>query len=232
MIHQELLSVLTGIRRAKVGVLGDFCLDAYLMLDMAASEISLETGLATRPVRSQRYSLGGAGNVVNNLCAMSVGHVAVFGVIGADPYGKEMRDILVSQNINIDGLLVQRENWDTHVYMKPFESDQEQPRLDFGNFNKLYSGTGAKILDALAAQLPELDVIIINQQVMSGIHTDRFRGELSAFILKHPHTTFIVDSRHYADSYANAIRKLNVREAARLCGRNDIDWEMIESAGD
>lgn len=230
MIHKELLSVLTGIRQARVGVLGDFCLDAYLMLDMAASEISLETGLATRPIRSQRYSLGGAGNVVNNLCAMNVGHVSVFGVIGADPYGKEMRDILVLQNINIDGLLVQRENWDTHVYMKPIERDQEQPRLDFGNFNQLYSGTEAKILENLAAQLPGLDVIIINQQVMSGIHTDRFREALSAFIREHPHTTFIVDSRHYADSYANAIRKLNVREAARLCGRNDIDWEVIESA--
>ena len=230
MKRQELQQLLTKIQHARIGILGDFCLDVYLLLESAASEISVETGLATHPVRSQRFSLGGAGNVANNLRAMSVGHLSVFGVIGADPYGKEMRDILVAQKINIDGLQVQREQWDTHVYMKPYEREQEQRRLDFGNFNQLHSGTGANVLQHLSAQLPELDVVIINQQVMSGVHTEGFRKELSAFIHEHPHTTFIVDSRHYADGYANAIRKLNVREAARLCGRIDVDWETIESA--
>jgi rfaE bifunctional protein kinase chain/domain len=229
MNPQELQQLLTRIQQSRIGVLGDFCLDVYLLLEPAASEISLETGLATRPVRSQRYALGGAGNVANNLCAMRVGSLSVFGVIGADPYGKEMRDILLSQKINIDGLQVQREHWDTHVYMKPIEKGQEQPRVDFGNFNDLHPETGTKVLELLAAQLPVLDVVIINQQVTSGIHTDAFRKELNLFIREHRQTTFIVDSRHHADSYANAIRKLNLREAARLCGRNDVDWDLIGS---
>lgn len=230
MNRQDLETLLEKIRHARIGILGDFCLDVYLLVDPAASELSLETGLATNPVRSQRYSLGGAGNVANNLRAMGVAHLSVFGVIGKDPYGKEMRDILVSQGINTDGLLEQREHWDTHVYVKPYEKEQEQRRLDFGNFNRLQPGTGAQILESLSVQLAGLDVIIINQQVLSGLHTEQFRRDLAVFIREHPEQTFIVDSRHYADDYANSIRKLNLREAARLCGKTGIDWDAIESA--
>ena len=60
------------MRDVRIGILGDFCLDAYLLIDPAASEASVETGLSTRPVRTQRYSLGGAGNVASNLLAMGV----------------------------------------------------------------------------------------------------------------------------------------------------------------
>src|SRR5512143_3467473 len=70
MTRQELVDLLAGIRQVRVGIVGDFCLDVYLLLEPGAAEISLETGLSTRPVRTQRYSLGGAGNVASNLRAM------------------------------------------------------------------------------------------------------------------------------------------------------------------
>lgn len=73
MTRKELDALLHDISRARIGVIGDFCLDAYWDLDPALSEVSIETGLATQAVRRQRYSLGGAGNVANNLVAMGVG---------------------------------------------------------------------------------------------------------------------------------------------------------------
>ena len=71
-----LRGILAAVRDARIGVIGDFCLDAYWTMDPSLSEISVETRLATRPVRAQRYSLGGAGNVVSNLVAMGVGRVS------------------------------------------------------------------------------------------------------------------------------------------------------------
>ncbi len=229
MNRLELQELLTNIQRARIGILGDFCLDVYLLLDPSASELSVETGLATHPVRSQRYALGGAGNVANNLRAMGVGHVSAIGVVGQDPYGKEMRDILVSGGMTVEGLVVQREQWDTHVYLKPYEREQEQPRLDFGNFNEIHPRTGAQLLESLSKQLPDLDVVIINQQVIRGIHVEWFRETLGKFIREHPDTLFLVDSRHHANDYGNAVRKLNLREAARLCGKGGINWESIDS---
>ena len=119
MNAEELKTLLQKIRHGRIGIVGDFCLDVYLLLEQAASEISLETGLPTQPVRTQRYSLGAAGNVANNLHAMGVEQISAFGVIGKDPFGAEMKRLLDSIGMDTTGLLVQREQWDTHVYMKP-----------------------------------------------------------------------------------------------------------------
>jgi len=228
MQHTELKSLLTKIQSSRIGIVGDFCLDAYLLLEPAASESSLETGLSTRPVRTQRYSLGAAGNVASNLQAMGVGTLRAFGVIGEDPFGREMSQLLSSKGIDITGLLVQREQWDSYVYMKPYERQQEQHRLDFGNFNELHSSTSASLLETLAAALPSLDLIIVNQQVQHGIHTKEFRDVLRALVLSHPEKHFLADSRHFADEYAGCIRKINTLEAARLVGRDPAAMDVLE----
>ncbi|MGB2960666.1 MAG: PfkB family carbohydrate kinase, partial [Bacteroidota bacterium] len=116
MTPQELKGLLEKITQVHIGVIGDFCLDAYFLQDPSASEISLETHLPTRAVKRQWYSLGGAANVVNNLWTMGVREISTFGVIGADPYGKEMTDILNEMGVHTDGLLIQTDTWDTHVY--------------------------------------------------------------------------------------------------------------------
>ncbi|MCK5573628.1 MAG: carbohydrate kinase, partial [Bacteroidetes bacterium] len=146
MDRNGLKDLLEQICNVHVGVIGDFCLDAYFTLDASTSEISVETGLPTRPVRRQRYSLGGAANGVNNLWAMGVKKISAFGVIGPDPFGKEMTDILRDMGINTDGLLVQEKEWDTHVYTKPIEKNQEQNRIDFGNFNHIEADTAELLM--------------------------------------------------------------------------------------
>lgn len=77
----EIASTLANLSQVSVAVIGDFCLDIYWMIDRSASEISIETGLKTEPVRLQRYTPGGAGNVVMNLVALGVQHVYPVGVL-------------------------------------------------------------------------------------------------------------------------------------------------------
>ncbi len=216
MTPNALTALLENIRHARIGILGDFFLDVYLLLDPAASEVSVETGLATRAVRSQRYFLGGAGNVASNLLAMGAGQLSVFGVIGRDPFGAEMQSMMSEQGVKTDGLLVQRETWDTHVYTKPHEREHEQHRIDFGNFNQLQASTGRQLLELLENALPTLDLVVINQQAIRGLHSAEFRQGLTELIQRHPEFRFIVDSRHYSDVYAGAMRKVNVLEASRL----------------
>jgi bifunctional ADP-heptose synthase (sugar kinase/adenylyltransferase)/phosphoglycolate phosphatase-like HAD superfamily hydrolase len=218
MNSHEVRALLDKISRVRVGIVGDFCLDAYLLMEPGASEPSLETGLSTRPVRSQRYSLGGAGNVAENLLAMGVDAVSVFGVTGQDPFGEEMRRLFTARAMNTDGLLIQREQWETHVYMKPYEREQEQHRFDFGVFNQIHPATSQLLLVKLAAALPALDVVIINEQATHGIHSKEFRERLTALIVRHPGTRFIADSRHFPGDYGPALRKVSVEQAADLCG--------------
>ena len=45
MNEQRLREILEQIKNVEVAVYGDFCLDAYWMLDPQGSEVSVETGL-------------------------------------------------------------------------------------------------------------------------------------------------------------------------------------------
>jgi len=224
MTRERLEKLLEQIRSARIGVIGDFCVDAYWMLDPSLSEISVETGLPTRAVRLQRYAAGGAGNVANNLLSMGVTQVTAFGIAGSDLFGREMLRILDASGVDTRGILVQEHGWDTPVYVKPIEAEKEQNRIDLGNANTLHADTAQDLLEALSSARASLDLIIINQQLMNGIHTEELRKGLAAVITRGP-VPFLCDSRCFSDSYPGAIRKLNDREALRLCGER---WDTAE----
>lgn len=214
----KLRKILADIRTTKIAVIGDFCLDAYWFVDESMSEISIETGQSTRPVSMQRYSPGGAGNVTNNLAALRVGDVRAFGVIGSDPFGAEMVRIMKNADINTENLVTQTKEWDTHTYSKPYIGDVELNRIDFGNFNRLSDSTADRLIGNLRESIPDCDVIILNQQVPSGIHSAYFREQLLKVIKSFPEKIFITDSRVYNDFFTGTIRKMNDTEALRLCG--------------
>ena len=218
----EIVDAIKGVR---IAIAGDFCLDAYWFVDESGSEISVETGLPTRTVREQRYSLGGAGNVAANLAAMGVENIMAFGVIGSDPFGVEMVKIMKSTGISADNLLIQDKEWSTHVYIKPHSGESEESRIDFGNFNSLSDETADRLIRNLSDQAGNLDLVIINQQVLSGIHTEYFRHKIVETIRRFHKIIFITDSRNYTDVYEGSYRKMNDTEASRLCG-------VIKEAGE
>lgn len=209
--------IINKIQDSRIAIVGDFCLDAYWFVDESKSEISIETGEPTMPVQQQKYSLGGAGNVANNLAAMKLKDIRAFGVIGNDPFGVEMIRIMKNTGINTENLFIQNRNWSTHVYIKPHVEKQEKSRIDFGNFNILSGETADLLITSLREQVDEVDLIIINEQVLSGIHTEYFRKCLVEIINMFPEKIFIADSRNYTDYFSGAYRKMNDTEASRLC---------------
>lgn len=216
MKFEKLQELITRIKSVSIAVVGDFCLDAYWFVDKSKSEISVETGKETKPVKECKYSLGGAGNVANNLTAMGVKDVKAFGVIGTDPFGETMKNLMISASINTDNIIVQETNWSTHVYIKPYSGEEEDSRIDFGNFNILSDNIADALLKSLRETAGSLDLVIINQQVLSGIHTEYFRKGLVEIIKMFPEKIFIADSRNYSDDYTGAYRKMNEAEAVRL----------------
>jgi len=229
-------ATLKTIPVARVGVFGDFCLDAYWRLDADNQELSVETGLPVRRVREQRYSLGGAGNIVANLAALGVGQIRVVGLIGPDLFGRQMLDLLGSlgaagaahtagaagswrtPKVDCTGLLQAQADFQTLVYSKPHVGDAEESRIDFGAFNELAAST----IDLLAAELDraarECDVMILNQQVPSGISPPAMIEKINAVVAAHPKCRFLVDSRHRAGLYRGCLLKINAYEAACLAG--------------
>ncbi len=211
--------LLDRMARARVCVFGDFCLDAYWIIDDATFELSVETHLPVRHVRRQHYSLGGAGNVVANLAALGVGQVRGVGLIGQDLFGWEMRRQLDTLGVNSEAVLA-RPDWQTALFGKPHSGGRESNRIDFGAFNELSPG----LIDELAARLDDAagrsDVVIVNQQLPRGTTTAAMIRRINPVVAAHPGTRFVVDSRDRAGLFRGATLKVNAHEAARLLGKD------------
>jgi rfaE bifunctional protein kinase chain/domain len=215
----EIRSVMKRLRGARVGVLGDFCVDSYWWIDAQSREVSVETGKPVRLVRRQRYTPGGAGTIVNNLCALGVERVMTFGVIGADPFGQELLQMLGKLNVDTSGMLAQPKDWDTPVYGKPILNDEELERLDFGAFNVIQPETWERLLAALRAANDKLDLVIVNQQLPRGWCDEARATAMAKELNRAWPRRHIVDSRDFARCFDDNCRKLNEREASKLIGK-------------
>jgi len=218
MNQQRIKEILGKIEQTHVAVYGDFCIDAYWMLDPKGSEVSEETGLQARAVRRHYYSLGGASNVVANLAALKPRSIQVVGVIGDDIFGRELLRQFERLGVDTSRLVVQRENYDTVAFGKPYLDEREEPRVDFGFFNKRSTATDAALLEGIRDALRTADAMIVNQQVPGSITNESFIEGANALFAACPNKPILLDSRQFGDRFQHIIRKINDREAARLNG--------------
>ena len=201
--------IFARLPKLHIGVLGDFAVDAYWMLEDSVGEISVETGKRAMVVRSQRYSPGGAGNIMTNLAALGAGGLEAFGVVGEDVFGKLLIETLDKLGVTTGGMLIQSENWDTPVWAKPHLEGEEQRRLDFGFHNRIAEATRKKLFETLAARLPGLDVLIINQQLPNPLVTGKLIERLNKLTAEFNNKIFVVDCRDNIDLYRNAVLKID-----------------------
>jgi bifunctional ADP-heptose synthase (sugar kinase/adenylyltransferase)/phosphoglycolate phosphatase-like HAD superfamily hydrolase len=218
MKEQRIREILARIRNVRIAVYGDFCLDAYWILDPAGSERSVETGQQGRAVSKHYYSLGGASNVVANLSALEPKSIHVIGVIGDDIFGRELTRQLLELGVDTSYLVVQKENFDTVTFGKPYLEGNEQPRIDFGFFNRRTDVTDKALLDGIANALRAADALIVNQQVPGSITNESFIEQANTLFEKFSDNIVLLDTRHYGRKFKHIYRKTNDLEAARLNG--------------
>jgi bifunctional ADP-heptose synthase (sugar kinase/adenylyltransferase)/phosphoglycolate phosphatase-like HAD superfamily hydrolase len=205
--------ILARLARVRVAVCGDFCLDAYWMLNPRGGEMSAETGLRAQAVGRHYYSLGGAANVVANVAALRPAHLRAIGIVGDDIFGRELLRQLRDLGVDTAGMIVQAQRFDTVTYGKRYGDDCEEPRIDFGFFNQRSRETDAAVLAHLEQAVEQCDAVIVNQQVPGGL-TDAFIGGLNALFDAHQDRVVLCDSRHYGARFTRVCRKANDAEAA------------------
>jgi len=216
MKEERIKEILTRIKDVKVAVYGDFCIDAYWLLDPRGSEVSLETGLQAQAVGKHYYSLGGASNVVANLAALEPKAIQVIGVVGDDIFGRELRRQFHELHVDTKFLVIQEENFDTVAFGKPYLEGNEQPRMDFGFFNKRTRTTDNALLAGIRDALETADVLIANQQVPGSITNESFIDGTNALFDEFEDKVVLLDSRHFGHKFRNIYRKTNDLEAAQL----------------
>lgn len=217
-----LTGILEGISRARIGLIGDLCLDMYMDVDMRLSELSREVPNYTLPVVGERVSPGGAGNVAANLAALKPKALRVLGVLGRDWRGGLLKEALKARGVPTDELIVSPRAT-TNAYIKPVRrgySDllYESPRLDYENREVLSGGDEAALMEALERAAREVDVLCVCDQLKNGCVTGRVRRRVCE--LARDGLRVIVDSRDRIGEYRDVIVKPNEMEAMRALNLN------------
>src|SRR4051794_40685281 len=96
MKPERLASITAKYGSLRVAIVGDFCLDRYLEIDPARSEISIETGLPVYNVTNVRSQPGAAGTILNNLVALGIQEIYPVGFAGDDGEGFELQRCLAA----------------------------------------------------------------------------------------------------------------------------------------
>jgi rfaE bifunctional protein kinase chain/domain len=225
MKQERIRQVLDAIKKVRVAIYGDFCLDAYWIMDPRGSEVSVETGKQAEAVQRHYYSPGGASNIAANLAALQPAEIKAIGVIGDDIFGRELSLQLKSLKVDLSSLVMQKRDFNTYTFTKKYRDDEEEPRIDFGTYNTRSTETDDHIIRRIRDALMNFDVLIFNQQVPGSITNPSFIDRVNELFDEFNDRIIILDSRHFNERFRNIYRKTNSVEIARMNG-------VIKNPGD
>jgi len=220
MSAERLGELIAAFPRLRIAVLGDFFLDKYFDVDPAAAELSVETGKKAHQVARVRHSPGAAGTVVCNLASLAAGTLHAIGFSGDDGESYELRGDLDRLGCHTEHLHRAADRV-TPTYLKPRDQDDpsldgEHQRYDIKNRTTTPEAVQRKIIESLDTLLPELDAVIVADQVEQpdcGVVTALVREALAERATQHPHVIFWADSRRRIRQFCGCIIKPNQFEA-------------------
>lgn len=209
--NEILDEILSNIRKIKVTLIGDVCLDVYWLADMAKSELSRETPHFPLPVVQERVSPGAGGNVAMNIAALKPEKVSVISVIGRDWRGRILLEELNKAKIDVNSVIISKARI-TDAYCKPVrrglsELEYEDPRIDFCNYEQLGQEDEGRLLELLEDCSNKTDVLCICDQFRFGCITAAVRNK--AMKLAEQGLKVIVDSRNRIGLYRGVVLKPN-----------------------
>jgi D-beta-D-heptose 7-phosphate kinase / D-beta-D-heptose 1-phosphate adenosyltransferase len=166
---------LDGFSDLRVLVAGDFMLDEYLW--GRVERISPEAPVAVVEVERETRTLGGAGNVVNNLVALGA-QVEVLGLVGDDNPGHLLTQEMVRRGGGVDGLFTdpsRRTSRKTRV----IGASQQVVRIDRETRTPGSPAFEAAAREFLAARLPGFQALVLSDYA-KGVLTPGLLKELIA----------------------------------------------------
>lgn len=202
---------------ARVGVIGDACLDVYWDADMTLSRLARENPHFIMPVMGERTSPGAGSNAAASVAALATRPVPMLGVIGFDWRGGELTRLLPEYGLSSEYLVTSKTRITT-AYCKPLRRGlthlvYEDPHLYFENHIPMNDEDEDAVLENLHLMAQRVDALIVGDYLEFGVITDRVREALNALAANG--MPIVVDSRDRITRYRHMVLKPNDFEAAQ-----------------
>jgi D-beta-D-heptose 7-phosphate kinase/D-beta-D-heptose 1-phosphate adenosyltransferase len=193
------------------------------------SRISPEAPVTVVEVERETRTLGGAGNVVNNLAALGVG-AEIIGLVGDDPPAEALRQELGRLRVEAQGLFTdpaRRTTRKTRVY----GGQQQVVRIDRETRTPAPESFTTAALEHLKKRLPTLQALILSDYAKGALTPEFLQGAIR--LARDQGIPVVVDPKGpdyvpYADA---TVVTPNARELELAVGRPLAGWEeRVEAA--
>jgi D-beta-D-heptose 7-phosphate kinase/D-beta-D-heptose 1-phosphate adenosyltransferase len=149
---------ISKFKECKIFVIGDLMVDEYLWGDV--DRISPEAPVPVIAVKKEESTLGGSGNVINNLIALGA-KVFAAGVIGSDRSGNILIKKFSSLGLDVQGI-IQEPGRPTTRKTRIIAGNQHVLRIDRETTKTVSDDTSNKIVNFIEKKIPEADVVLIS----------------------------------------------------------------------
>jgi D-beta-D-heptose 7-phosphate kinase/D-beta-D-heptose 1-phosphate adenosyltransferase len=212
----ELAARMAGRR---VVVWGDVMLDEFVWGDV--TRISPEAPVPVVNIRRESVRLGGAANVLANLIALGA-RATVVGVVGRDRAGERLADALDQAGaLDAAAGLVADETRPTTTKTRIIAHNQLVVRADREQRVPADATTEARLIDALAAALPEADAFVVSDYDKGAV-TPRVLAEILPRAFERNIPVLVDPKIRNFDAYRPAtVVTPNHHEALRLTNTED-----------
>ena len=157
-LKSKVIELQSAAKRPSVLVIGDLMVDHYVW--GTATRLSPEAPVPIVNVKRETTTLGGAGNVVQNLVALGA-HVAVAGVIGNDASGKDLIGILEQEGVKTNAII--RDGLrPTTVKTRVLAGSHQLVRVDREVTDAISPEVEEELILALKANIEGADIVIFS----------------------------------------------------------------------
>ncbi len=228
---QKLDTTTSKFQGRKILVVGDMIADIYLHGNI--SRISREAPVLVLEETGRNVVAGGAANVVANLAALGAEVYAV-GVVGDDFYGEELKAVLKSGNIHIEGFVTDKTR-PTIAKTRVVAGGRTTVSHQIVRIDREYKDPLSKKMEA--ALIAKLDKILPNVEgiVLSDYCNNAITNDIRRFILNYSSKNripCIVDSLNRIGEFSGAsYAKQNDVELSAFVGRQIEDMTSLINAG-
>ncbi len=218
---------ISKFKNCRVLVIGDLMIDEYLWGDV--DRISPEAPVQVVAVKKEESTLGGSGNVVNNLAALGA-RVFAAGVIGTGRNGNMLLKKFGDLGADTEGI-IQEHGRPTTRKTRVIAAHQHVLRIDRETKKEISDQTFKKITGFIGKIIPEMDVVLVSDYG-KGLITKALMAKIVEAANKHGKIT-IADPKGLDYSKYSGVTLItpNKKEAALASGVEITSSATLTEAG-
>lgn len=220
--------ILNQFNKMNMLVIGDIILDEYIY--GTVERISPEGPIPILNYKKRELIAGGAANVANNLRQLG-SNVTIVGVIGDDTHGTELKERLQSAEIDVSGLVVDKER-PTTVKTRFGTKHHQLLRMDNEIAQPISSDKEDKLFEFISTHIEKYNGIVISDYRKGVISNNEFMRKIIG-LCKEKEIPIGIDSKATDITiFAGAsFIKPNNLELERAVGMKITDNETLDEAG-